>query len=224
MLQVLAVTGAIGSGKSLVCRFLAERGFPVYDSDSRTKALYDTDNELLEAVRKKMSAYWTGDGGIPGDFLVMEDGRLDRKALASIIFREGPSGSMALRDLESVVHPAVLRDFLEWKDSPEVVAQAEFGTAVIESAIILDNPVFRDVPDKVLLVDAPEGAGIARAAMRDHESAERIAARMESRQKVFSGTDGGKQHPDVDYIIENTGTPEDLRRKVEQFIDTNYRK
>ena len=47
---------------------------------------------------------------------------------------------------------------------------------------------------------------------------------MESRQKVFSGTDGGKQHPDVDYIIENTGTPDDLRRKVEQFIDTNYRK
>ena len=119
MLQVLAVTGAIGSGKSLVCRFLAERGFPVYDSDSRTKALYDTDNELLEAVRKKMSAYWTGDGSIPEDFLVGEDGRLDRKALASIIFKEGPSGSTALRDLESVVHPAVLRDFLEWKDSPE---------------------------------------------------------------------------------------------------------
>ena len=95
MLQVLAVTGAIGSGKSLVCRFLAERGFPVYDSDSRTKALYDTDNELLEAVRKKMSAYWTGDGSIPEDFLVVEDGRLDRKALASIIFKVGPSGSTA---------------------------------------------------------------------------------------------------------------------------------
>ena len=54
MLQVLAVTGAIGSGKSLVCRFLAERGFPVYDSDSRTKALYDEDSALADAVEDAM--------------------------------------------------------------------------------------------------------------------------------------------------------------------------
>ena len=40
VMRTLAVTGGIGSGKSLVCSFLAERGFPVYDADSRTKALY----------------------------------------------------------------------------------------------------------------------------------------------------------------------------------------
>ena len=38
-LRTVAVTGGIGSGKSMVCALLAEKGIPVYDSDSRTKAL-----------------------------------------------------------------------------------------------------------------------------------------------------------------------------------------
>lgn len=37
----LLITGGIGSGKSLVSRYMEELGVPVYDSDSRTKALYE---------------------------------------------------------------------------------------------------------------------------------------------------------------------------------------
>ena len=51
-MKTVLVTGGIGSGKSAVCAYLASRGVPVYDSDSRTKALYDTDPALLPALEK----------------------------------------------------------------------------------------------------------------------------------------------------------------------------
>ena len=48
------VTGGIGSGKSAVCAYLASRGVPVYDSDSRTKALYTSDPALLPALESAL--------------------------------------------------------------------------------------------------------------------------------------------------------------------------
>lgn len=50
MSRVIVVTGRIGSGKSLVCRFLADNGIPVYDSDSRVKMLYANHPELSALV------------------------------------------------------------------------------------------------------------------------------------------------------------------------------
>ena len=202
------MTGGIGSGKSLVCRFLEERGFPVYDSDSRTKALYDTDRELLQRIREKLSPYRSVDGPAADNFLLQEDGRLDRSLLSSIVFR-GPRCREALAALESVVHPAVLRDFETWKTSGEVVG-------------ILDKPLFRQVADRVLLVDAPEEIRLRRAAARDGVPVEHIASRICLQQRIFADTGHGKMRPDIDFTIENTGTPEELGRKVDEFIDLNY--
>ena len=42
LMKTVLVTGGIASGKSEVCRYLSSAGYPVYDSDSRTKALYES--------------------------------------------------------------------------------------------------------------------------------------------------------------------------------------
>lgn len=49
-MKVVVVTGGIGSGKSLVCRYLMSRGIPVYDSDSRVKTLYTRRPDLAAMV------------------------------------------------------------------------------------------------------------------------------------------------------------------------------
>ena len=67
------VTGGIGSGKSEVCRVLASRGVPVYDSDSRTKGLYDAVPGLAGKV----------DAALGGGFLGA-DGRIDSRALRMV--------------------------------------------------------------------------------------------------------------------------------------------
>ena len=87
------LTGGIGSGKSAVASYLESKGIPVYDSDSRTKALYDSDPDLVPSLERAL-----------GVSLRKEDGSFDRKALSSVIF----SDKKALSKVESIVHPAVL--------------------------------------------------------------------------------------------------------------------
>ncbi len=205
MMKTLVVTGGIGSGKSLVCSFLAERGLPVYDSDSRTKMLYDSSPELLARIGDAVGTDVTG-----------ADGRLDRKRLASVVFSDGER----LEALERVVHPAVLDDFYRWKAEAErSLSQMpeKIPFVVFESAIILEKPLFRSVADVVLLVDAPMETRIARACARDGAGRGAVLERM-SRQKLLNGISSGLVTPDADYVIVNDGTVESLRGKVGDFL------
>ncbi|MBP5636601.1 MAG: dephospho-CoA kinase, partial [Bacteroidales bacterium] len=54
MPRTVILTGGIGSGKSVVAAMLSERGIPVYDSDSRTKALYDSEPSLVYAIEEAL--------------------------------------------------------------------------------------------------------------------------------------------------------------------------
>lgn len=156
-MKTLLVTGGIGSGKSAVCSYLQEQGIPVYDSDSAVKRLYREDPALLPSLE---TLFGTG--------LRLADGSLDRKKLSAILF----SDPEALSLLESVVHPAVLRDFVAWRDRQN----APF--VVMESAIALEKPLFNGVYDAVLLVTAPERQRIERACRRDGTDPEAVRARM----------------------------------------------
>lgn len=154
----LVVTGGIGSGKSEVCHYLETKGIPVYDSDSRAKSLYDSDRELVERISAALGCRISDDSG-----------KVDRKALASLIF----SDSRRLEALESVVHPRVLEDFIAWRD-----AHSGADIVVMESAIFLQKPLFHPYVDKVVLVDAPIEMRVMRACRRDNADEQKIRARM----------------------------------------------
>jgi len=93
-MKTVLVTGRIASGKSLVCSFLREMGFDVYDCDSRCKMLYDTVPGLVPSVEEAT--------GIPFSEL-------------SRVF----SDPTALAALEALVYPALLDDIRRWKESLE---------------------------------------------------------------------------------------------------------
>ena len=94
----IAITGGIGTGKSYVCRLLAERGIEVYDSDAAAKRLMRTSVELQQELSRLI-----------GKEVCTEDGQLQKSVIAN---------KLALND---VVHPAVARDYLasgkEWLES-----------------------------------------------------------------------------------------------------------
>ena len=188
-MKTVLVTGGIGSGKSLVCRHLASRGFPVYDSDSRAKCLYDEVPDLPARVDEALG------GGV-----LDADGRIDRRALAAAVFSDPP----ALRKLEAIIHPEVLEDFLRWRDAQDA------GAVFMESAIAATLPLFRGVFDAVVLVDAPEADRLRRACSRDGARPEDVLERI--RAQRFDGF-----VPDA--VIVNDGTKEELCARTDEMLE-----
>ena len=163
--MTLGCTGGIGSGKSFVSRIFAKLGYPVYFSDERAKMLYDTDGLLLEQLVELLGED------------VLENGKINRAAMAGKIFGNGE----LLRKVESLVHPAVLRDFEKWKGEVcrEAALQGNTPSFVIfESAILLESPLVRECADKVLHIKAPYELRIERVMERDRATREQVEARI----------------------------------------------
>lgn len=97
--KVVCITGGIGSGKSAVCHLISQAGYPVYNSDDRAKWLMEHQPEVIQGIKSVFSeeAYI--------------EGALNRAHLSKRIF-EDPKLKLAL---EKLVHPAVGRDFKEWR-------------------------------------------------------------------------------------------------------------
>lgn len=184
----LLVTGGIGSGKSHIVRAFEVMGIPSYDCDSRAKALYDTAPGLMDRVV-----------AIAGPQVLGSDGRLDRRSLASAIFRDRDK----LSELEAALYPALRRDFLDWKksqDSPFVV---------IESAVLLEKDSLADLPDFVLAVNCPADIRVMRVMERDGCSRNDVEARMGMQW------DDSRRSAAADWTIMNDGRGEILPQLIE---------
>ena len=183
----VGITGGIGAGKSTVCDLLRERGVAVYDSDSRAKQLMSEDvmlrAELIEAF---------------GDAVYGASG-LDRAYLAKSVF----GNDEALRKLNAIVHPAVMRDFAAWAE----VQEGDY--VVLESAILFEAGLV-DRVDSVVAVMAPESLRLERAMARDGASRDEILRRIRSQMSDDERMERAK------YAVVNIDR-EELAEDVEQL-------
>lgn len=193
-MKILVITGGIGSGKSEVCRILAQKGLTVqYNADAKVKELYDTVPGLLESIEDRL-----------GCCLRDEAGKFVPRCLAQRIFVD----RQALETVESLVFPALMEDFLAFagnSGSPFVV---------FESATILEKPQFDGFGDKVILVDAPVSMRMERACRRDGADREAVKARM-ANQKKMNALSEGATDPRIDAVIVNDGSIAILEQKIE---------
>ncbi|GHS96340.1 dephospho-CoA kinase [Bacteroidia bacterium] len=157
-MKVLGITGGIGSGKSIVAKVLEVMGIPVYNTDIAAKKISDTS----PAVREKLSARF--------GTALYQNGTLDRKMLASFIF----SNPEHLAFANSVIHPAVEKDFLEWK-----VEHQEKAWVGIESAILFES-LLNQLIDISMNVSAPLETRIQRIQKRDNLDRESILNRIKN--------------------------------------------
>lgn len=183
----VGITGGIGSGKSTVCRMLAERGVALYDADSRAKALMSTSEALSRALVDNFGAEtFTAEG-------------LNRAYLAGRVFNDAEQ----LRLLNSIVHPAVIEDFEAW-------AEAQEGNYVVFESAILFEAGLEDRVDVAVAVMAPEALRVERVMARDGHSREQVLARIKNQMSDDERSDRAK------YSIVNVDI-EELEEDVEQL-------
>lgn len=181
MKEIVAITGGIGAGKSVVSRVLRALGYPVYDCDSRAKALMDCD----AAIKARLA------GEIARE--VICDDAIDRAALARIVFAD----SVKLAKLNAIVHEAVRLDIAAW------VSRQSSPRVFVETAILYQSGLNRMV-DAEWRVTAPEQLRIERVMARNGLSAETVRARIDS-QRFEPAPD--EPHPALHELLNDGITP-----------------
>ncbi len=163
--RIIAITGGIGAGKSVVASILRHAGFGVYDCDMRAKLLMNTSPAIRQALVGRF-----------GPEVYSENGDLDRAALSSIIFNDKD----ALAFVNSVVHPAVRDDIVQWS------VQQDKAPAFVETAILQESGLDAMV-DEVWIVTAPVEVRIERVIKRNATTRERVLERIHSQRDQFTG-------------------------------------
>jgi len=154
----VGITGGIGSGKSTVCKVFKVMGIPVFEADTVAKQLMTTDPE----IRRQLIQVF-------GAVVYLPDQSIDRKYLAGLVFNS-PS---LLAELNSIVHPAVLKEFDEWCLTKQT-------TYILHEAAILFESGFYKLMNQIIAVVANEDERIQRVMKRDGATIELVRQRMKN--------------------------------------------
>lgn len=155
--MIVGLTGGIGSGKSSVAAVFSTLGVPVYEADSASKNLIDTDKHLQQQL-----AALLGDD-------ILSNGKIKRPVMAGKIFND----EELLKKTNAIIHPAVARDFERWY---QIYASVPY--VVREAAILFESGSYKDC-DKVVVVTAPAAMRIQRVMKRNSVKREDVLRRMD---------------------------------------------
>ncbi len=192
-MKIIGITGGIGCGKSEVCGYLKER----------YHALMIPADLVAHELMEPGTACYRRLCGLFGPEYLLEDGRLNRKKIGDVAFRD-PG---LLKQMNDIVHPAV------WEEVNTRIAAAdeEGGKLVIlEAALLLDpaNRQYRELCDEFWYIYASEAVRLERLlASRDltEEKARSVMARQSTEEEFRRG---------CDFTVDNSG---DFSETVKQM-------
>ena len=143
-MKKIGITGSIGSGKTYVSKVFEYLGIPVFNADNEAKKIMSCSFDLINSIKNEF-----GDD-------IYDKYSLNKRKLASIVF----SDSKKLKKLNSLVHPFVKQEFLNWckkQRSPYVIKEA---------AILFESNSYKEL-DSVICISAPKNLRIERVKARD---------------------------------------------------------
>ncbi len=191
---VIGLIGGIASGKSLVAAEFGRLGAGVLDADRAGHQVLE-----LPEVEQALRARW-------GPEVFDPQGRVQRRALARIVFAPEPDGPRELAALEQITHPRI-RHLLQTQLAQQ---QARGVRAVVLDAPVLLKAGWRDLCHRIVFVDAPQAVRLARA--RERGWSEEEFHRREAAQELLSW-----KRSQSDAAIDNSGPVEATQAQVCQL-------
>jgi dephospho-CoA kinase len=228
MLRV-GLTGGLGSGKSTAAKLFAALDAHVLNADAIGRELMQPGQSVHAAIVAHF-----------GKGVVLDDGSLDRRALARIAFVDG-----RVDELNAIVHPAVIARQAEL--TAEIFARDARAVVMVESALIfetryseanhgetysMESKVGWEVDrrsgsrwhrrfDRIILVTAPEEVKIARFVARSAEGlmtpARRTELEAEAQRRLAQQIPDEQKSSLCDYVLSNGGSLTELEWQVDQL-------
>jgi dephospho-CoA kinase len=188
-MKKIGITGGIGAGKSLICEVFQLLGIPNYPADYRAKWLQSNDPELKAKITHQF-----------GEEAYFENGDLNRDYLSKEVFGDDEK----LKLLNSLVHPAVGKDFEKWciqhSDKPYILKEA---------ALLFETGSYKQL-DATINVHANQELRLKRTLERDPQrTKESVLAIMKNQ---FSDE---KRMGLADYVIYNDESKSVIKQVME---------
>lgn len=187
-MRIIALTGGIGAGKSLVAQYFSELGARVVDADQLSRVAIERGSEGFDEVLLRFGES------------ILRDGDIDRKALAEIVFAD-PS---ARADLEAIIHPRVRELF------NDVVADlAPDETLIYEIPLLVESNAAANF-DLVITVEAD-------LEIRKERLRKRGMFISEIERRIAAQASREEREAQADHVITNDGDEDALLRSVENL-------
>ena len=187
-MQIIALTGGIGAGKSLVAQYFSELGARVVDADQLSRVAIERGSEGFDEVLLRFGES------------ILRDGDIDRKALAEIIFAD-PS---ARADLEAIIHPRVRELF-----NDAVADLAPDETLIYEIPLLVESKAAANF-DLVITVEAD-------LEIRKERLRKRGMFISEIERRIAAQASREEREAQADHVITNDGDEDALLRSVENL-------
>ena len=170
----IGLTGGIGSGKTMVSKIFAEKGYKIFNSDEIAKMIIKNDYSVKNSIIN-----FFGTNSYIGD-------DLNSRYISEIIY----SDKVKLNYLNSLVHPMVFHQF-------EKFLKSNLNSKIlVESAILFESNFYKMLDDNILLI-SPKADRISRIIKRDNINRSEIekimSVQWSDKKKISFAT----------YVIEN---------------------
>lgn len=196
-MKVIGLCGGSGSGKGTVAEIFSVFGIPSVDTDKVYHELTSRRTECLDALVSEF-----------GEAILTADGRLDRKALSSMVFGDGAAAVRRQR-LNEISHKFVLNRTREiLRDFEEMGAKA----ALVDAPLLFESGFDKEC-DLIIAVIADMRVRIERIMLRDGISENGATLRVKT------------QLPDdylssrADFIIDNSGSLDEVEASVSEIAE-----
>lgn len=194
-MKIIGLTGGIGTGKSTVSAYLKEKGCVILDADKMSRQLTAPGGAALPEIRKTF-----------GDEVFFEDGTLDRKKLGNIVFNDKEK----LKALEKLTTEKVVEQTV---DGLVRLRKADYSGIVIIDAPLLFECNMQELAQESWLVTTDLEVRIERIMKRDGLDRQSILDRINNQMS------DDEKRAIADYVINNSGSLEDLYRQIEHLIE-----
>jgi dephospho-CoA kinase len=186
---VIGVTGGIATGKSSVLAMLAHRGADTIDADAVYHEMIGPGGPLVEAIVERF-----------GPDVVAENGSIDRRALAGIVFAD----RAALADLDQITHPPVIQEV------QERIAASDAQVVAVDAVKLIESGMADECDSVWLVVCDP-------AIQRERLMRRNTLTGDEADLRLAAQPDEAARRQRADAVIDNSGTLHDLERQVDNY-------
>src|SRR5215470_167050 len=190
---LVGLTGGIATGKSAVATMFRLLGAVIIDADVLAREVVEPGEPALGEIVDEF-----------GRGVITADGRLDRKALAAIVFADADRR----RRLEAITHPRIRERF---ERTLQRMAKEDFrGIVLFDAPVMIESGNYKNM-DRLVVVVTDEATQIARLIARDGCTREDALARIRSQMPL------SEKARLADHVIDNSGdrgATEDQVRRV----------